>query len=206
MGLDMYINRFPRNKTREELDAESEAAWAKGLEHWRKTIRLVREVAYWRKVNWLHGYIVRTFADGVDECQPIELSRDDVGTILSRCFEVADVLSGKRMICQKEVGVEKCESIWEDDTSVEPIVIDFSCGYGAYSDRLWDNTEDRYWKVEDCVKEQLDSILPPEHGFFFGTYEYDMWYVSELSRTISMLTNILEGWDDDYRYVYQASW
>jgi hypothetical protein len=28
-----------------------------------------REVGYWRKHPDLHGYIVETFADGVDACQ-----------------------------------------------------------------------------------------------------------------------------------------
>lgn len=206
MGLDMYLERFPRNKTREQLDAESDEAWAKGIDYWREHIRKVREVAYWRKVNWLHGFIVRTFADGVDECQPIELSRSDVETILSECLDAADVLSGKRLICQKEVTVDGRNPTFEDDTSVEPLVIDFRCGYLVYAKELLDKTEDGYWKVEECVKEQLDSILPPERGFFFGSYEYDEWYVYDLCHTIAMLTSALNEWDDNYRYVYQASW
>lgn len=206
MGLDMYLEKLPRNKTREELEAESDEAWEKGLGYWRKNIRDVREVGYWRKVNWLHGFIVDTFADGVDKCQEIELSRADVETIFCHCVDAANVLSGKRLVCQKVVGRKGYNPVFEDDTSVEPIVIDFKCGYRAYSEGLWDKTRDRYWKVEDCVKEKLNAMLPPKRGFFFGTYEYDMWYVCDLCQTISTLASILEGWDDNCRYVYQASW
>jgi hypothetical protein len=36
------------------------------------------EMGYWRKHPDLHGYIVETFAEGVDECQEIELSKEDL--------------------------------------------------------------------------------------------------------------------------------
>jgi hypothetical protein len=35
-------------------------------------------LGYWRKHPNLHGYIVKTFADGKDECQEIGLMRDDI--------------------------------------------------------------------------------------------------------------------------------
>lgn len=41
-----------------------------------------KEIGYWRKHPNLHGYIVNTFANGVDECQPIPLSLSDVNDIL----------------------------------------------------------------------------------------------------------------------------
>jgi len=36
------------------------------------------ELCYWRKHPNLHGYIVNEFAEGVDECQEIDLSKEDV--------------------------------------------------------------------------------------------------------------------------------
>jgi hypothetical protein len=66
MGLDMYLsgeryfmNRPPREAGRPVVKAE------------------IYELGYWRKHPNLHGYIIRTFADGVDECQ--EISLDEVG-------------------------------------------------------------------------------------------------------------------------------
>ena len=42
-----------------------------------------QEYHYWRKFNALHGFIVREFADGVDECQVIEIgNKDGVNKIL----------------------------------------------------------------------------------------------------------------------------
>lgn len=44
---------------------------------------IVIELGYWRKHPDLHGAIVQTFADGVDDCNCIELSEDDLHTIIS---------------------------------------------------------------------------------------------------------------------------
>tara|TARA_R100001480_G_scaffold143591_1_gene141320 strand:- start:33 stop:473 length:441 start_codon:yes stop_codon:yes gene_type:complete len=40
------------------------------------------DLGYWRKHADLHGYIINTFAKGVDECQKIELSEDDLDKII----------------------------------------------------------------------------------------------------------------------------
>lgn len=42
----------------------------------------INEYAYWRKFNALHGYIVRKFANGVDECQEIMLTADNINTLV----------------------------------------------------------------------------------------------------------------------------
>ncbi len=62
MGLDMYVYR--------EDDAEDAAP-----------------VCYWRKHPNLHGFIVQTFAAGVDECQQIYLDDAKVEAILKATLE-----------------------------------------------------------------------------------------------------------------------
>ena len=37
---------------------------------------------YWRKVNSIHNWFVQNCADGVDECQPTPVSRDQLETLL----------------------------------------------------------------------------------------------------------------------------
>ena len=44
--------------------------------------RLEVELGYWRKHPNLHGYIVETFAKGVDECQQIDLNEADLKKII----------------------------------------------------------------------------------------------------------------------------
>jgi hypothetical protein len=42
----------------------------------------ILRLGYWRKHPNLHGYIVNTFAGGVDNCQPIELDEDAIRQII----------------------------------------------------------------------------------------------------------------------------
>ena len=76
MGLDMYLEgekflwtdwRNPQNNPRED-----------GYEIRTKTLNL----GYWRKHPNLHGYIVSTFADGIDNCQRIALDATDIEKII----------------------------------------------------------------------------------------------------------------------------
>ena len=48
------------------------------------------DVGYWRKHADLHGYIVNTFAEGIDECQEIELSDKD-------CTKIAWALANNKL-------------------------------------------------------------------------------------------------------------
>ncbi len=65
MGLDMYLNGRTWPKEEDHEDREWE------------------EIAYWRKHPNLHGFIVKTFAGGVDECQEIPLEVADLEKIVS---------------------------------------------------------------------------------------------------------------------------
>ncbi len=77
MGLDMYL----RGKTFLWRD------WRNDENNERRDSFRVTDVTidlgYWRKHPDLHGYIVRTFAGGVDECQEIPLSADDLRKIIA---------------------------------------------------------------------------------------------------------------------------
>ena len=42
-------------------------------------------IGYWRKANAIHNYIVKEFANGVDECQEIGVSRENLATLRDFC-------------------------------------------------------------------------------------------------------------------------
>jgi hypothetical protein len=44
---------------------------------------VILDLGYWRKHPNLHGYIVQEFAEGVDECQRIDLEADDLRLIIA---------------------------------------------------------------------------------------------------------------------------
>jgi len=82
MGLDMfltgddYITSFG-DTVREKRDGYPVASYRVSI-------------ADWRKHAPLHCYIVNTYADGVDECQEIELSRSDL-------LDIADAIESDRL-------------------------------------------------------------------------------------------------------------
>lgn len=108
MGLDMYLrarkfvsahSRFlPEGEDRNEferlvelfgvgdyLDPGSPSAFAEFT------------VGYWRKANAIHGWFVNVVQDGVDECLPYDVSREQLGELKRTCEFVLGV--------RKKVGV-----------------------------------------------------------------------------------------------------
>ena len=52
------------------------------------------------------------------------------------------------------------------------------------------------------------DVLPTQPGFFFGSYDYDEWYMEDMKNTVAQLDKILESvpadsWTD---FIYRASW
>ena len=47
----------------------------------------VSEVAYWRKANAIHGWIIN-HTNAVDDCTPIELRKEDIIKLRDTCIEV----------------------------------------------------------------------------------------------------------------------
>lgn len=73
MGLDMYVRGrkyISYNRWDEKADPLTEDGFP--------VSDIILEMGYWRKHPNLHGYIVKTYAGGVDECQEIELTADDL--------------------------------------------------------------------------------------------------------------------------------
>jgi hypothetical protein len=68
MGLDMYLTgeRYIHDRGRERGAKKGE----------------LYDLGYWRKHPNLHGFIVQEFANGVDECQEIELGQVQLRRII----------------------------------------------------------------------------------------------------------------------------
>lgn len=73
MGLDMYLEGRTFNWNHDKVE-KKDGFRVKGV---------TLELGYWRKHPDLHGYIVKTFANGVDECQEIPLDEDALRNILA---------------------------------------------------------------------------------------------------------------------------
>jgi hypothetical protein len=168
MGLDMYLNARKYVSQVKYVDGDkipvedfSTLVDMSGLEGLTKYslfggVEISYPVAQWRKANAIHGWFVNNLADGLDECQPIEASRDHLKLLLTACKEVL--------------------------AETDP--------------------EEKSDKADDVG-------LTPTEGFFFGGYQLDEYYDTDLKYTIEMLEHVMSliGEDEyDWGFTYQASW
>ena len=68
----------------------------------------------------------------------------------------------------------------------------------------WNQSGKTYEQIPtyDCGDE-INDVLPPTPGFFFGGTEIDDWYKQNLEETISALEPLIEEGGDFY---YTSSW
>ena len=65
--------------------------------------------------------------------------------------------------------------------------------------------------VDNCKlvlmnKEEAVNLLPTQEGFFFGSYEYDEYYWSDIQDTIDQLEKVLNEYPETWEFKYQSSW
>lgn len=69
MGLDMYLERFPRGE--------------------KPRYQLATEVGYWRKANQIHNWFVEHVQDGIDDCcYHNEVTKEVLEELLDTCTKV----------------------------------------------------------------------------------------------------------------------
>lgn len=136
---------------------------------------IVEDFGYWRKANAIHNWIIEHCAsEGEDNGADIYLSEDEMKELLDT---VNKVLEASKLVKGKiKNGQRSTPNGWED------IMED-----GEY--------------VEDPTVAQ--ELLPTTSGFFFGSTEYDQYYIADLKETKKILEQALEEGGDFY---YRASW
>lgn len=203
MGLDMYLYRYPKSKTRDQINKESKDLWEKGVEEWESGFKDVYQVAYWRKVNFLHGWIVRNLANGVDECQEIPIGKEDFEILNELVGKACDIILKSNFTPQKDVASEgSWEAKYVNDDSKPIIPVRWND-----KEKEFDGVDERVtYKLDNDACDKLSEILPFEEGFFFGSYMYDLYYAWNMLELMGKLAEILEDYSDDYDYVYEASW
>lgn len=100
MGLDMYlrgdkfISRFDNSqRDKDGIALEIKRPVIDGFE----VASYNLDLGYWRKFAPLHQYIVKVFADDVDECQEIHLDSSD-------CHRIADALRNNGLPDNEDCG------------------------------------------------------------------------------------------------------
>lgn len=227
MGLDMYLNRMPRyknvtvdqvcaiedyfdwvdanNKKEDAYQRCSFKEWCNRnledlpsvavIEHFRQFYvtrypswdteqkyghnSIYEQVGYWRKANHIHDYFVKNVQDGMDDC--------------SYHHEVTkEFLEELRDICIKVLN--------------ETVMMTGKIKNGAHFDKQINDWVDDYEEGRVIINPNVaKELLPTTSGFFFGSTDYDEWYLRDIEKTIEIINNVLSTTDFETQMIYYVS-
>ena len=136
------------------------------------------QVAYWRKANQIHNWFVKNIQDGNDDCGYYEVSRQQLQELLSVCRDVLTYANCE--LQEMNGGLRKIDGEWKEE---------------IITGRKITNTE------------FIADLLPTTSGFFFGSTEYDEWYLRDIENTIEQLNKVLNDTDFEKDAIfYTSSW
>ena len=136
-------------------------------------------IGYWRKANAIHYWFVENIQNGVDNCEYYKVSQENLEDLLVICNKVLDSI--KLVNGFVNVGREYTkDGGWRDIVESGKVVKDTT-----------------------IAKE----LLPTADGFFFGSTDYDEYYVEHIKNTKKIINDILNNFDFENNYVvYMSSW
>lgn len=186
MGLDMYLTKKTYVKNWDHMKEEDRHA-VMIMKGWQpcahvkpeRISSIEEEVGRWRKANAIHNWFVENVQDGNDDCESHYVSQEKMQELL----DCVNLVLGASVVAPGMVknGATLVDGNWKDNMEL---------GEGISNPEI--------------AKEHL----PTGEGFFFGSTDYDQWYVADLKRTKEILelalAEIKEG--DHSDYYYQASW
>lgn len=191
MGLDMYLDKCDRRAWGfkdldiDEVKVNNPALYEvikpyiheRGKYH--RWESFFAEAGYWRKANAIHRWFVENVQNDVDDCRYYEVSKEQLEALLEICNEV----------------LENCNLV---DGRI-------SNGYtfDANGKKIKQYIEGKY--IED--PSVADELLPTTEGFFFGSTDYDEYYIEYIRHTVDIIKDVLASTDFDREMiVYSSSW
>ena len=136
------------------------------------------ELAYWRKANQIHKWFVDNIQEGNDDCGYYKVTKEDIESLLKICEEV---LEHSILVEGKIQNGKRLEN-------------------GEWTPILENG---KYIKNPEIAQE----LLPTESGFFFGSTDYDEYYIADLEHTVERCKDILENFNfEEDELFYTSSW
>lgn len=186
MGLDMFLTKktYVKNHSfkppgeRHSVSVRRGDAIRRDIKP-ERVIYIIEEVAYWRKANQIHKWFTDNCANGVDDCsREFYVQQDQLQELIDTC---------ERVLAASVLVPGKIKSGFTYENGVEkPIMTDGEC-------------------IQDPAVAK--ELLPTQEGFFFGSTEYNEYYVEALRDTIKQLTPLVRLKNNgDIYFFYSSSW
>nr|DAZ81368.1 MAG TPA: hypothetical protein [Caudoviricetes sp.] len=155
-----------------------EMYWDWDTEHKYCHRSLLEQLVSWRKANQIHNWFVENVQDGKDDCGCYEVTKGQLEELLDTCIKVK---AASKLVKGK-----------------------VNNGYTFKDGVEIPNVEDGKY-IEDPTTAM--ELLPAQSGFFFGSTDYDQWYMSDIDYTIEKILKVLKTTDFDKEIVfYRSSW
>ena len=191
MGLDMYLNRCNRKawgykdfdiddvkENNAKIYEEIKPYLHKRGSKYYSWESIFEDVGYWRKANAIHKWFVDNVQNGIDDCDYYKVSKEQLEALLS--------------VCEKVKSATQLANGWVHNGD-------------TFANGQWcPNYEEGEVIINPDIAQEL---LPTQGGFFFGSTEYDEYYMADIVETIDILTKVLETTDfDTHMVAYHSSW
>jgi hypothetical protein len=186
MGLDMYLSkkmyvkRWEHEKPENQYSVLVKRGGKKvtGIKPERISY-IIEEVAYWRKANAIHNWFVQNVQSGEDDCGEYYVSTQNLKDLLDTCDTV---IKASKLVAGK---------------------IRNGYSFDTKNGRV-DNIEDGFIIENPAIAEKL---LPAQEGFFFGSTDYNEWYLKDIKYTKDVIQKLLdEGEAETGMIYYSSSW
>ena len=184
MGLDMYLNKkhYVKNWSHQKPEEQHSFLIKKGGKkvaeiNTKRICGIEEEVAYWRKANQIHNWFIENCAGGDGDRATMYVSREQLVELLG---VVNKVLEASKLVEGKV-----CNGYSYVNNVKTPIMVD-----GKY--------------IEDSSV--AEELLPTQSGFFFGSTDYDEFYIEDLKHTKKVLEEELKSTESFAEYEYNSSW
>lgn len=193
MGLDMYLMRYnkdvlnykevylPKAKEKQPLIYEALKPYIvmQGTPGVYTYETLYEEIGYWRKANAIHNWFVENVQHGTDDCREYEVCANQLSELRDTCLEVL----GETVLINGTI----------------------NNGYTMTPEgKVIQHKENGKVIINPEVAEEK---LPSTSGFFFGSTDYDEYYVEDLKSTVEIINKTLNttNWET-HAVFYRSSW
>lgn len=129
---------------------------------------------------------------------------------VAEAIKANEIVSGNSLFNSLTVSVKVAE--WRKANSIHKWFVD-NCGEGEDDCRPYHVNRENLEELLELCKEVkkggpavAEEKLPPQVGFFFGSYEIDEYYWQDINQTIDDLTRVLARVPEDWDFEYEASW
>jgi hypothetical protein len=185
MGLDMYLTKKtyvknwdhfkPEERFQIEIKQDNKPYTKIDL---KRIMYIEEEIMYWRKSNAIHNWFVKNVQEGNDDCNHYYLQQVKLQELLELLKKVKSIL---------------------DITSItkKKVVVGQSFENGIQKDEIQE--------INIYESKEIEKLLPPTEGFFFGSTDINDWFKQDVEETIKVLEDELKE-ESFESYYYHSSW